>query len=101
LVTFSAELVFAYDIGMKHAALKGEKYQPDIERLETAQRALFQELGEYIPFAQHGRTGAAQVIRGLVGKNNINTQYLVDGTNYFADYYEKNKDGIRKGNKKA
>jgi len=91
----------AYDIGMKHAALKGEKHQPDIERLETVQRALFQELGEYIPFAQHGGTGAAQVIKGLVGKNNINTQYLVDGTNYFADYYEKNKDSIRKGNKKA
>ena len=36
-----------------------------------------------------------------IGKNNINTQYLVDGTNHFADYYEKNKDSIRKGNKKA
>ncbi len=91
----------AYDIGMKHAAKKGEKHEPDIERLETVQRSLYQELGEYIPFAQHGGTGAARVIRGLVGKNNINTQYLVDGANYFADYYEKNKEKIRKGDKKA
>lgn len=91
----------AYDIGMKHAAKKGEKHEPDIKRLETVQRSLYQELGEYIPFAQHGGTGAARVARGLVGKNNINTQYLVDGTNYFADYYEKNKEKIRNGDKKA
>jgi len=91
----------SYDIGMKHAAKRGEKHEPDIERLETVQRGLYQELGEYIPFAQHGGTGAARVIKGLVGKNNINTQYLVDGANYFADYYEKNKEEIRKGDKTA
>jgi len=91
----------SYDIGMKHAAKKGEKHEPDVERLEVVQRGLFMELGEYIPFAQHGGTGAAKVIRGLVGKNNINTQYLVDGANYFADYYEKNKEDIRAGSKSA
>jgi len=91
----------SYDIGMKHAAKKGEKHEPDVERLEVVQRGLFMELGEYIPFAQHGGTGAAKVIRGLVGKNNINTQYLVDGANYFADYYEKNKEAIRAGSKSA
>jgi len=91
----------SYDIGMKHAAKKGEKHEPDIERLETVQRGLFLELGEYIPFAQHGGTGAAKVIRGLVGKNNINTQYLVDAANYLLDYCEKNRDAIRAGSKSA
>jgi len=91
----------AYDIGMKHAAKKGEKHEPDIEKLESVQKGLFLELGENIPFAQHGGTGAAKVVRGLVGKDNINTQYLVDGANFFADHYEKNKDAIRGGVKSA
>jgi len=91
----------SYDIGMKHAAKKGEKHEPDIERLETVQRGLFLELGENIPFAQHGGTGASRVVRGLVGKDNINTQYLVDGANFFADHYEKNKEAIRGGVKSA
>ncbi|MBE0479064.1 class II fructose-bisphosphate aldolase [Candidatus Aerophobetes bacterium] len=91
----------AYDIGMKHAAKKGEKHEPDFERLKTVQRGLFLELGANIPFAQHGGTGAAKVIKGLVGKNNINTQYLVDAANFFANHYEKNKDAIRAGVKSA
>ena len=91
----------SYDIGMKHAAKKGEKHEPDVERLETVQRGLFLELGENIPFAQHGGTGAARVIKGLVGKDNINTQYLVDAANFFADHYEKNKEAIRGGVKSA
>lgn len=91
----------AYPIGMAHAAKIGEKHEPDIVRLETVQRKLLVETGDYIPFAQHGGTGAARVAYGLVGKNNINTRYLVVGTNAFADHYESNKEALRAGNKKV
>ena len=86
---------------MAHAAKIGEKHEPDVERLETVQRKLFLETCDYIPFAQHGGTGAARVARGLVGKDNINTRYLVVGANAFADHYEANKEAIRAGVKKA
>ena len=59
------------------------------------------ETGDYIPFAQHGGTGAAEVVHGLVGKDNINTNYLVVGANAFADHYEANKAALRAGDKKA
>jgi len=91
----------AYPIGMVHAAKIGEKHEPDIFRLETVQRKLFLEIGDYIPFAQHGGTGAARVAYGLVGKDNINTRYLVVGANAFADHYEANKEALRAGSKKA
>lgn len=91
----------SYPIGMVHAAKIGERYEPDIERLEAVQRKLFLETGDYIPFAQHGGTGAAKVVRGLIGKNNINTKYLVAGANAVADHYESNKEAVRAGDKKA
>lgn len=91
----------AYEIGMKHAALQDEKHPPDIAKLEATQRALLQRTGRYIPFAQHGGTGAAELARGLVGKNNINTQYLVDGANFLADHVQANLEAIRQGAKSA
>lgn len=91
----------AYPIGMAHAAKIGEKHEPDIVRLETVQRKLFLETGDYIPFAQHGGTGAARIAYGLVGKDNINTRYLVVGANAFADHYEANAEAVRAGAKKA
>jgi len=91
----------AYPIGMAHAAKLGEKHEPDYDRLETVQKKLFLETGSNVPFAQHGGTGAAEVVRGLVGKDNINTNYLVVGTNIFADHYEANKQAVRAGDKKA
>jgi len=99
--TFSGADGIAYEIGMKHAAKQGEKHEPDIAKLEATQRALMLETGRYIPFAQHGGTGAAKLARGLVGKNNINTQYLVDGANFLADYVEARVGGIREGQKSA
>lgn len=90
----------AYPIGMEHAAKKGVKHEPDRERLQVVQRALFLNCGRYIPFAQHGGTGAASVERGLVGKNNINTHYLVAGANSLADHVSSHIDGIRAGDKK-
>ncbi len=98
---FSGADGIAYEIGMKHAAKKGEKHEPDVGKLEATQRALLSETGRYIPFAQHGGTGAARLLRGLVGKNNINTQYLVDGANFLADHVEKQLAGIREGAKGA
>lgn len=90
----------AYPIGMEHAAKKDVKHEPDRERLQVVQRALFLACGRYIPFAQHGGTGAASVERGLVGKNNINTHYLVAGANSLADHVASHMDGIRAGDKK-
>lgn len=90
----------AYPIGMEHAAKIDVKHEPDRERLQVVQRALFMNCGRYIPFAQHGGTGAASVERGLVGKNNINTHYLVAGANSLADHVAKHMDGIRAGDKK-
>ena len=91
----------SYPIGMAHAAKIGEKHEPDMLRLETVQRKLLMETGDYVPFAQHGGTGAARVAYGLVGKNNINTRYLVVGANAFADHYEANKEAVRAGSKKV
>lgn len=90
----------AYPIGMEHAAKKDEKHEPDQERLLAVQRELFLAVGKYVPFAQHGGSGAASLVRGLVGKNNINTHYLVTGANTLADYIEKHAAGIRLGDKK-
>ena len=90
----------AYPIGMKHAAIKDEKHEADIERLEVVQRRLWKEF-RHIPFAMHGGTGAAKVPRGLVGKVNINTEYLTEGANYLLEWCEKNKEGILNREKKA
>jgi fructose/tagatose bisphosphate aldolase len=91
----------AYPIGMAHGAKIGEKHEPDTYRLETVQRKLFVDTGDYVPFAQHGGTGAAKVAHGLVGKNNINTKYLVAGAQAFAKHYEENKEALNAGSKKA
>lgn len=99
-VKFSNAEGIAYEIGMQHAAAKGQKHEPDVERLEVVQKALWKATGRHIPFAQHGGTGAARLVRGLVAKNNINTQYLVDAANWFGDHYDKNSAGIRAGEKK-
>jgi hypothetical protein len=100
-VEYSDADAVAYEIGMVHAAAQAEKHPPDVLRLETVQRALFQARGHHIPFAQHGGTGASELAVGLVGKNNINTQYLVDAANTFADHYEANREGLRAGLKNA
>ena len=91
----------AYPIGMAHAAKIGETHEPDMVRLEEVQRKLYLETGDYVPFAQHGGTGAARVALGLVGKDNINTKYLVAGANTVADHVEANLKAIRAGDKKA
>jgi len=99
-VQYTGADAIAYPIGMEHAAKKGQRHEPDINRLEVVQAALFRALGRYIPFAQHGGTGAAQVARGLVGKNNVNTHFLVAGALAMAEYGVENIAGISAGDKK-
>ena len=99
-VRYTGADAIAYPIGMEHAAKKGQKHEPDINRLEVVQAALFKSLGRYIPFAQHGGTGAAKVARGLVGKNNVNTHFLVAGALAMAEYGLAHIEGIRAGDKK-
>jgi fructose/tagatose bisphosphate aldolase len=91
----------AYPIGMQHAAPSGETHPPDVERLETVHRTVIQKTGRYVPFAQHGGTGAAFIARGLVGKHNVNTAFLVAMASSLAEHVEANREGIRKGKKSA
>lgn len=91
----------SYPIGMAHAAKKGERHEPDVERLEVVQRTILERTGRYVPFAQHGGTGAAALARGLVAKNNVNTFFLVVQANNLADHVLHNMDGIRAGEKAA
>jgi fructose/tagatose bisphosphate aldolase len=100
-IKYSGADGIAYPIGMAHAAKIAEKHEPDVARLETVQKKLFLETGDYIPFAQHGGTGAARVECGLVGKDNINTNYLVAGANALADHFEANAKAVRAGDKKV
>ncbi len=90
----------AYDIGMKHAAKSGEKHPTDARKLETVQRTIIEETGIYAPFAQHGGTGAADVPRSLIGKTNLNTCYLVAGTQARFEYMDEHAELVRAGDKK-
>ncbi len=89
----------AYDIGMKHSAKSGEKHPTDARKLEVVQRTIIEETGIYAPFAQHGGTGAADVPRSLIGKTNLNTCYLVAGTQARFNYMDEHADKVRAGDK--
>jgi len=91
----------SYPIGMEHAAPSGERHEPDEERLRVVQRRIMEVTGRYVPFAQHGGTGAARLVRGFVGKNNVNTHFLVRAANRMADRVQACLDGIRAGEKEA
>ena len=91
----------AYPIGMEHGAPTGERHEPDIERLSAVQTRILQVAGRYVPFAQHGGTGAALLALGLVGKNNVNTHFLVAAANRITDRTLADVDRIRAGVKEA
>jgi len=91
----------AYEIGMEHAARAGEKHEPDEEKLKEIQSELWIETRKYIPFAQHGGTGSSKIIKGLVGKYNVNTQYLQAGALAELKRSEEMKEGIINRDKKA
>jgi len=79
-VTYTGAEGLAYDIGMKHAAVAGEKHPIDERKLEVVERSIIEQTGIYAAFAQHGGTGSAGVANGLIGKTNINTAFLVAGS---------------------
>lgn len=89
----------AYDIGMKHAAMAAEQHPADEVKLETVQKTILEETGFYAAYAQHGGTGAADVAKGLVGKTNVNTAFLVAGSCARAEHFVENIDEVRAGNK--
>ncbi len=91
----------SYPIGMEHAAPTAVKHEPDVVRLEHVQREIIRVTGRYVPFAQHGGTGAKAIARGLVGKNNVNTHFLVTAAQSFAMHVAKYKEGIAQGRKSA
>lgn len=91
----------SYPIGMEHAAPSAVKHEPDLLRLEAVQREILRLTGRYVPFAQHGGTGARSVARGLVAKDNVNTLFLVTAAQYFAQHTEKNREAISQGRKSA
>ena len=98
-VKYTGARGISYPIGMEHAAPSGEKHDPDILRLEVVQREILTTVGTYVPFAQHGGTGASKVAKGLVGKNNVNTHFLVTGARSLATYVATNGEGIAYGKK--
>lgn len=100
-VAYTGADAIAYPIGMVHAAPAGERHRPDTLRLETVQRAILARTGRYVPFAQHGGSGAAALARGLVGKTNVNTAFLVAAAAAIADYTGEHQGRIRAGDKRA
>ncbi|MEA3346272.1 MAG: class II fructose-bisphosphate aldolase [Chloroflexota bacterium] len=100
-VSYTGGEGLAYDIGMKHAARRGERHEPDVKKLEVVQRTVMLESGSYVPFAHHGGTGTAVVPRGLSGKTNVNTDMLVAGSNARFDHFLDNWRDVRKGVKGA
>jgi len=91
----------SYPIGMEHAAPSQEKHEPDVQRLTVVQREINKVTGRYVPFAQHGGTGAKELARGLVAKNNVNTHFLVTAARRFLAHALENEKAIRAGKKSA
>ncbi len=98
-IDFTGAEGMAYDIGMKHAARAGETHPADEEKLETVQRTIIEKAGVYAAYAQHGGTGAAEVARGLVGKTNVNTAFLVAGSVARAQHFADNAEKVQTGDK--
>ena len=100
-VQYTGASGISYPIGMEHAAPSGVRHKPDVVRLETVQREIIKAAGRYVPFAQHGGTGAQEVARGLVAKNNVNTYFLVKAAQSVAMHVSKYREGIAQGRKTA
>ena len=99
-VTYTGAEGLAYDIGMKHAALADEKHEIDERTLEVVERYIIAATGVYAPFAQHGGTGSAGVAKGLIGKTNINTAFLVCGSQARYRHFAADPSKVEAGDKK-
>ncbi|MGI6620715.1 MAG: class II fructose-bisphosphate aldolase [Bacillota bacterium] len=100
-VKYTGARGISYPIGMEHAAPLGRRHEPDTLRLETVQREIIKEAGYYAPFAQHGGTGARQLARGLVAKNNVNAHFLVTMARNLLKHFIENKEAVEQGHKSA
>jgi fructose/tagatose bisphosphate aldolase len=100
-VKYTGASGISYPIGMEHAAPTAVKHEPDVTRLEVVQREIIRTAGRYVPFAQHGGTGAKEVARGLVAKNNVNTYFLVTAARSIAMHVVEHHEGIAQGRKAA
>lgn len=100
-VKYTGARGISYPIGMEHAAPSGQKHEPDLERLKAVQREIIREVGYYVPFAQHGGTGAKKLARGLVAKNNINTHFLVAMAQNLLGHFAVSKRTVEQGEKAA
>jgi fructose/tagatose bisphosphate aldolase len=90
----------SYDIGMKHAATAHEKHDIDANKIEVVEKRVIDATGTYAPFAQHGGTGSAGVAKGLIGKTNINTAFLVAGSIARAEFFNSDPEALANGDKK-
>lgn len=98
-VSYTGAEGIAYDIGMKHSAKSGETHPVDVRKLEVVQRTIIEQTSVYAAFAQHGGTGAANVPRSLIGKTNLNTCFLVAGSQARFEYFDARPDAVRAGDK--
>lgn len=100
-VKYTGARGISYPIGMEHAAPLDRRHEPDTQRLETVQREIIKEAGYYAPFAQHGGTGAKELAKGLVAKNNINTHFLVTIAQDLLRHFMGHKEQVELGHKSA
>ena len=100
-VKYTGARGISYPIGMEHAAPLDVRHEPDTKRLETVQREIVNQAGYYAPFAQHGGTGAKNLAKGLVAKNNINTHFLITMAQNLLGHFMANKQFIEQGKKSA
>lgn len=100
-VSYTGASGISYPIGMEHAAPSAVKHEPDVARLAAVQREIACVAGRYAPFAQHGGTGAKEVARGLVAKDNVNTYFLVKAAQSLAMHVCKYGQDIAQGRKPA
>lgn len=101
LVRYTRADAISYPIGLVHGASADEKYEPDYQRLFAVQGKLKEDLGLYVPFVQHGGSGARSLMRGLVGKNNLNTTFLIAGAQAISDYVKVHDRAVSGGKKEA
>ena len=97
---------FSYSRLISYAALQWPGYRDAphhrliARKLEAVERYIIEATGVYAPFAQHGGTGSAGVAKGLIGKTNINTAFLVCGSQARYRHFAADPSKVEAGDKK-